>query len=333
MDYFIGVDVSKKTLDLAILKKGHLLMERQLENKPESIRLFLKDFKRTQQVSLENIIVCMEYTGVYNAIALNLFWRKGMKIYLEPAARIQKSLGIVRGKNDKIDARRIALYILRNYQALSLWKPHRLSIQKLQALLSLRDRLIKVKNQLEVPLKESIGLIDKTIIKALDRCTYQAVKGIRKDLKTVDQQIEERVYADTAINKHVQQLTSIPGIGMITAANMIIYTNEFTRITEAKKFACYAGVAPFEHRSGTSIRGKTRVSKLAKMNMKALLHLAAMSAIQCNAEIKAFYTRKVGEGKNKMSVINAVRNKLIARVFACVKNNRSYQENYKHLLA
>lgn len=103
MDYFIGVDVSKKTLDLAILKKGHLLMERQLENKPESIRLFLKDFKRTQQVSLENIIVCMEYTGVYNAIALNLFWRKGMKIYLEPAARIQKSLGIVRGKNDKID--------------------------------------------------------------------------------------------------------------------------------------------------------------------------------------------------------------------------------------
>ena len=67
--------------------------------------------------------------------------------------------------------------------------------------------------------------------------------------------------------------------------------------------------------------------------MKALLHLAAMSAIQCNAEIKAFYTRKVGEGKNKMSVINAVRNKLIARVFACVKNNRSYQENYKHLLA
>ena len=118
----------------------------------------------------------------------------------------------------------------------------------------------------------------------------------------------------------------------ITAANVIVATGEFQGIQEVKKFACYAGIAPFEHCSGSSIRGKTRVSKMANMTIKKLLHLAAMSAIQFCSEIKAFYHRKVAEGKNKMSVINAVRNKLISRVFSCVKNKRMYQKDYKHAL-
>jgi len=125
---------------------------------------------------------------------------------------------------------------------------------------------------------------------------------------------------------------SVPGIGMVTALNVIVSTDEFQRITEAKKFACYAGVAPFEKKSGTSIKGKAQVSKLANMTVKKLLHMAAMSAIQCCEEMKVFYERKVAEGKNKMSVINAVRNKLISRIFACIKNKRTYQKDFKHAL-
>ena len=112
--------------------------------------------------------------------------------------------------------------------------------------------------------------------------------------------------------------------------NVIIATGEFTRITDTKKFACYAGVAPFEHTSGSSIRGKTRVSKMANMAMKKLLHLAAISAIQYCEEIKTYYERKVLAGKNRMSVINAVRNKLITRIFMCVKQERIYQKNYQN---
>ena len=114
---------------------------------------------------------------------------------------------------------------------------------------------------------------------------------------------------------------------------MIIVTGEFTKISEPKKFACYSGVAPFPHKSGTTIRGKTRVSNLANMNLKKLLHLAALSAIQCDEELGTFYKRKTQEGKNKMSVINAVRNKLISRVFACIKDKRMYQKIYQHALA
>jgi transposase len=120
----------------------------------------------------------------------------------------------------------------------------------------------------------------------------------------------------------------VPGVGKITAANVIIASGELERISEAKKFACYSGVAPFEHRSGSSIRGKTRVSKMANMSIKRLLHLAAMSAIQCCEELKIYYHRKLAEGKNKMSALNAVRNKLISRIFACLKRQRMYQKTY-----
>ena len=113
---------------------------------------------------------------------------------------------------------------------------------------------------------------------------------------------------------------------------MIISTGEFEQITEAKKFACYAGVAPFEHTSGSSVRGKSRVSKLANMTLKKLLHMAAMSSIQHSEELSSFYHRKVKQGKNKMSVINAVRNKLISRVFACIKNDRVYQKDFHNAL-
>ena len=145
--------------------------------------------------------------------------------------------------------------------------------------------------------------------------------------------IDQLVKSDAQLNQQCVLATSVPGIGKITALNMIISTGEFTRIRESKKFACYAGVAPFEHSSGSSYRGKTRVSKMAKMTLKRLLHLAAMSAIQCCDELKAFYLRKVEAGKNKMSVINAVRNKLISRVFACITNQRRYQKIYQNALA
>jgi transposase len=107
---------------------------------------------------------------------------------------------------------------------------------------------------------------------------------------------------------------------------MIVASGEFERIKEAKQFACYSGVAPFEHQSGTSLRGRSRVSRMANMNMKRLLHLAAMSAIKYSEEMRVYYLRKVSEGKNKMSVLNAVRNKLITRVYACIKQQRLYEK-------
>ncbi|MBW4890143.1 IS110 family transposase [Mucilaginibacter sp. HMF5004] len=123
-------------------------------------------------------------------------------------------------------------------------------------------------------------------------------------------------------------ITSVKAIGPITALNILIYTNEFRNINNPKKFACYAGVAPFKDESGKS-KSKGRVSHFANKKMKALLHLCAATAKKSIPEIRDYFERKtINEGKSKMSVLNAIRYKLILRVFACVNQDRCYENNY-----
>lgn len=328
MIYFLGIDVSKSTLDVALVKAGTVIKEEQIENDKASLRRFLFGLRQECNLALEDLVVCMEHTGIYNYRALEVLHKAKVKVCLEPALHIKQSMGMTRGKDDRVDARRIAQYAYKSREQLAIWQPKRAVFQKLQALLSLRERLIKAKTQLEIPLQESAGYVDPSIVKSMKASSQPVIKAIKKELKELESRISTLIQEDEAVKKQHGYITSVPGVGDITALNLIIRTEGFTRIKEPKQFACYAGVAPFKHQSGSSIRGKTRVSKLANMTMKKLFHLAAMSAIQCSDEMSVFYQRKLSEGKNKMSVINAVRNKLISRVFACVKQERNYEKNY-----
>lgn len=119
-------------------------------------------------------------------------------------------------------------------------------------------------------------------------------------------------------------LCSIPGIGLVTAVALILTTNNFTAFNDSRKFASYCGVAPFEHTSGTSIRGRTKTSHLANKRIKALLSNGAASAIQSDEELKTYFHRKLDEGKPKMVVINAIRAKLINRIFATINRGTEY---------
>jgi len=333
MIYFVGIDVSKSTLDIAVVNSGALIKEEQISNEKASLRGFLKTLKESFNLSLERIVVCMEHTGIYNYRALEVLHNSGINVCLEPALQIKQSQGMTRGKDDKVDARRIALYAYKNREQLVFWKPQREVLQKLQILLTTRERLIKVKKQLQVPLQESASFIHPSIIKSIKTPTLSIIKTITKELKELDLKIRNTVKMDEKIVKQYQYATSVPGVGPIIALNVIIRTGEFQRIKEAKQFACYSGVAPFKHQSGSSIRGRTRVSKLANMTMKTLFSLGATSAIQYSPEIRQYYQRKLAEGKKPLSVINAVRNKLITRIFACVNQERKYEKNYQYTLA
>jgi transposase len=333
MIYYLGIDVSKSTLDIAVVHAGAVIQEKQIENEKISLKDFLKNLMRQYNLSCQNVVICMEHTGIYNYRALEVLHKLRISLCLEPALHIKQSQGMTRGKDDQVDARRIAMYAYKNRENLAFWQPKRSVLQKLQALLSLRERLIKTKVQLEIPLQESVGYMDNSIVRSLKSSSQPVIKVINKQLRDLEEQLSALVKTDIHIKEQYGLITSVPGVGNVTALNMIIHTNEFTSIRESKKFACYAGVAPFKHESGSSIRGRTRVSKLANMTMKKLFHLAAMTAIQHNDEMRHYYQRKVQDGKNKMCVINAVRNKLISRVFACVNQKRIYQTNYQNALA
>ncbi len=331
---FIGVDVSKKTLDLCLLDAdGQIISRCQIENKRKSISAYFEEFQMGQGVDIRSTFVCLEHTGVYSNLLLDYLSSLKASVCVEMALQIKKSQGIQRGKSDKMDALRIAEYAHIHHRKLRLWAPTRKQVQELKALAGLRDRLVRVANQLRVSLKENEGFMDMGIQKEIAVGCKASLKALENDLKKVDTKINRIIGKDEHLNKQMKLLTSVTGIGRAIATQMIITTNEFQLIKDAKKFACYAGVAPFEHTSGSSIKSKPRVSKMANMEMKKLLYLGATSAIQYSEEMKAYYERKVASGKKPMSVINAVRNKLISRAFVCINQNRLYEKNYKPALA
>jgi len=282
---------------------------------------------------VDDTIFCMEHTGMYNLPLVK--WLQGHqgRMWLESGVHIRKTLGIVRGKNDKVDSARIAMYAYINRHQIKFWNAPRKLIERIAALLSQRSRLNKAKKQLNTANQEQRLFLDKDIMRSLNKYTQKTVVVINKQIGAIENEILELIKEDVKLNRMYQIITSVNGIGFVTASYILVTTNEFININNPKKYACYSGVVPFEHSSGSSVRGKTRVSQMANKNIKTLLHLAALSTIQMQGDLQEYYTRKVAEGKNKMSILNAIRNKLILRVFACLRQNREYEKNYCYKFA
>lgn len=326
--FFIGCDTSKNKLNFAVRYQKEIVLEHECANSVVGVKKFIKTLGALIDFSLDHAVICLEHTGIYNHHLLKVLQSLQGNICIVSGAQIKLSLGLQRGKNDEVDARRIAEYADRFSDKLCLWQPPRQVIVKLKHLNTLRDRLVKTLNQLRTPLKEGKQFMELEDWKALKKNCHASILAIEKDIAGVDHQIEQLIHTDEYLNKISIQITSIPGVGTQTANNVIIHSNEFKDISDPRKFACQAGVAPFNNSSGSSIRGRTKVSHRANKKLKTLLHLCAMAAIKVNEELRNYYQRKVAEGKNKMCVLNAVRNKIIHRIYALVKNDVMYQKNY-----
>lgn len=331
--YFIGIDVSKNELDFAVMQGKTLLFHKEIDNNQKAVQAFLKDLTKLPGFDLKTAVFCMEHTGIYNNVILMVLHKKGASICLEAASQIKNSMGNVRGKNDKVDAIRIADYAYKNREGLRFWQPKREVVQQLAHLSATRSRLITAQKLLKTPLNEAVGFVDKKVINQNAQMCTRTLRSIESDLAKIEKEIDNIVASDPELSRLFGLITSVPGVGVVTATQLIITTNEFKDINDPKKYACYSGIAPFVHESGVH-KGKGRVSHMANKKAKTALHLAASTAILHNEDLKNFYHRKVNEqNKNKMSVINAVRNKLVLRIFACVNQNRKYEKNYIHALA
>lgn len=175
-----------------------------------------------------------------------------------------------------------------------------------------------------MPIKEFEDVGNVEIAKILANSIKKTMQALEKDLAKIEKQILELINKSEKLVIKYKRATSVVGIGFVTAVNLLIYTQGFTVMNDVRKLACYCGVAPFEYSSGTSVRGKTKVHFMANKKLKSNLHMASLSAVKLDHDLKNYYERKVAEGKNKMSVLNAVRNKLLARVLSCVNNDKDY---------
>ena len=322
---FMGVDVSKDTLDIIIRDtKGMSLIETIANEKKEISQLFKSLFKKG--INKNELLICLEQTGIYSLLLLSIASDLGCAVWVEDAVQIKQVLKVNRSKNDKLDAKQIAEYAFRFQDRAKLWEAERTQVKVLRKLISHRRRLINIKKILIQPVNEAKRFESKEVVQLQEKLNKPVLKQVEKSIKEVEEKIKDTINSDAHLKHLFALVTSVDGIGEVVASHMIVYTNEFKRFTDAKKFACHAGVVPFERRSGTSIRGKSAVSHRANKTLKCVIHMAAVSVITRKGELQDYYLRKVAEGKNKMSVINAIRNKLVLRVFACVRDKRPYQK-------
>lgn len=327
---FVGIDISKAYFDAVVVKDqtpGEIL-HHQFSQKPEGFLKMLQWLQQHDVMLNEATLFCMEYTGLYNTGLVNYLVKNKAQLWVEMPLRIKKAGGFERGSDDKTAAVKIALYALRYQDRLQLWQPIDSNLEKIKNLIAQRDRIGNAITQLKVPVDELKECGNMAAAKEMEKLQAPALKGLQKAKLSVEDQINKTVQADEKISKKVQQVQSIKGIGAITAVAMLAYTKGFTSFTNGKELACYCGVVPFKKESGTSVRFKATVSPFANKKLKKLLHLCALSAIKNDKELKLYFERKVAEGKNKMSVINAVRNKLVHRVFAVIRDDRLFEENY-----
>lgn len=326
-NYFLGIDVSKLSFDAAVITKAdtHAIVHKAFNNTTEGINdliAFLND--AFPGFTIQQTLFCMEATGIYCTPLLDFLQQQNAHIWVENSVRIKRSQGIARGKNDTIDAKRIADYALRNADKERLWNPSSHTLEQIKHLAALRDRMVITQKRLLSPINEFKDMGQKQMASLLEKSIKKTLAAIDQDIRKIEAQIMDCLKQDESLQHLFNIVKSVVGIGLVTTVNLLIHTNGFTIMNDGRKLACYCGVAPFGYQSGTSIKGKTRVHSMANKKLKTNLHMASLTAVKLDPDLKNYYERKVAEGKSKMSVLNAVKCKLLTRVAACVNNNREY---------
>lgn len=320
---FIGIDISKDVFDfLGITEDGEVALANGVcNNDAPGIKHFIKSLKRH---STYDVHICMEHTGHYGFLLTTEFTLAAIKFSLINPLEIKHSVGLVRGKTDAVDAYRIAKYALTHKHDLKLYQLPIKEIQQLKALISLREGYVKIMVQLKNSLKAFEIIAISVPLKKQLKQHQKLIAEQEKAIANIEEQMKEIIENNDDLRSSYKKITSVIGVGPLTGIKCIIETENFTRFNNPRKFACHCGLAPFEYQSGSSIRKRTKTSPIRDKSLKSILFKAASSAIQHDPQLKNYYKRKTEAGKHKLSVLNAIANKIVLRIFAVAKRKEPF---------
>jgi transposase len=322
----IGIDVSKLTLDVFIHSLNHHFI---VSNNPVGFSKLLQVIWKKLPDKKQNLFFCFEDTGKYSLPLCIFLNGEKLSFTMVPALDIKRSMGMVRGKSDMKDASTIALYAWRKKDEIKPTIFPAGSIIRIKQLLSLRNKLVKHKRAYQTGMQDVPDYFKEGDSQFYLDVNKRVIQTLNSEIKSIEKEIGTIIKSDPVTQNNFDILKTIPGIGKIIAFYMIAYTHNFTKFENARKFCCYCGIAPFENSSGTSLRGRTKVSHLANKMIKALLNMGALAAVRNDPEFKSYYLNRVEKGHNKMSTLNIIRNKIVFRAFSVVKRGSPYTNLHK----
>jgi transposase len=325
---FIGVDSAKEKYDLAVLDAtGQPLDIQTLTNDTAAIQEWLARLATTYQIPTSEVLCCVENTGWYHLRLVNLLCAAGCQVWVEDAFQLSRSMGRVRGKTDPVDAARIAQYAYRHRDLARLTDAESSLRLRLRTLVSQRRRIQRYLHGLSVSIAEEQHCSPVDLSRQHQH-SLQLVEIMRARLKALEKDIEATIQEDEKLARQRNVILSVPGFGPVTTHLLLIITDGFTKYTTGRQLASYCGVAPFPKQSGKRLNRKPKTSSIANRRLKTVLTMGARSLIRWgNNHFAQFYQRKRAEGKSHLVALNAVRNKMIHTVTACLRDDVMYEKN------
>lgn len=313
-----GIDLSMEKFDVNFIDQNGNEKNKTVKNEVNSIFNFFKEVPAGS-------ILCAENTGVYGDLLLFLSNQMDIDIAFIPGYNIKHSLGLIKGKTDRIDAMRIREYGERFYDKIVPTQYEDETIRELQELYTLRGQLIRSRKALQA---SETGRKHQPMQSVSAHTSAQSVINyLNSEIEHVENEIKKLILADQQLKNSYELATSIKGIGPVIATDLLIKTGNFKTIDTARKAASYAGVCPFPNSSGKMVK-KARVSPFADKKLKSLLYMGAKSAVKYNKEYRLYYQKKKIEGKPHFLIMNNISNKMLRTVYSVVKNEMPYNENY-----
>ncbi len=314
-----GIDLASEKFDVNFLNENGRVCHKIVRNTRNQIEKFLETLP-------DNAWLVAEYTGVYGDLLLYLANIHGVRISYVPGYEIKHSSGLVKGKSDSNDAALIREYGERYIDKLTVTGFPSESIYKLKELYSTRRLLVQQRKQLYTILAGDKHRPMQCEVAV--RIKEQMVAELDKALSNIEQEMQKLIDNDESLRKSAEIACSVPGIGKVTATELIIKTDNFKRVATARKCASLAGIAPFPNATGKSDKGN-HVSRFGDKELKTLLFMCAQSAATYFEKMHVYKMKKLEvEKKHFFIVMNNIANRLLKILYALIRTGKTYDPLY-----
>ena len=318
---FIGVDISKQTLDVVM---GHTGQHFQFSNDAQGISQLLRCIKSIHR-DLSKVLVCCENTGVYlHKLAFALQSTPLTLWVVHPLLLRHYAIELNRFKTDKADAEKLLQYARTNFHKAVPYRMGNTSSQMLRELFQLRKQIIAERSAW-LCRKEAID--NKAFCNPITAAIqFQMLGFLSALIKQLNHEIKQLIISNQQFRSLYQILLSVPGIGPVTAQHLLFATDGFTRFSNWRAFACYIGTAPFPRQSGTSLKLRLRTSKQAYKTLKADLCQGATSVCRKGQLFYSYYQQMISLNKPHLYILNSIKNMLLKIIFRLVQSNSLFDQ-------
>jgi transposase len=268
--------------------------------------------------NINNPHICMESTGCYSEGVAEFFHELGFKVSVVNPLQIKsfRSSKLIRQKTDSVDALIIAEFCLQNAPA--AWKPKSPEQKELHYL---NVRISALKSELN---RVSNALENKKLSKVILKSIHDEIKFLKNQIALLEDEAQKIINSDKNLKEQFDRITEIKGVGEKLALAIIADMPDASNFQKSGQFSAFAGVSPAHFQSGSSVRGKSHISRLGSKSIRKVLYMSALVVKNHNPHFQKFVQKLQKKGKAPKVIIVAIMRKLICILFGMLKNSSDF---------